>query len=287
MKKFVKFLIFVGILYFVDRSCSFKGLLFEDSSKEEVAVANDDLATALDENEQMANEATDLRKDLFSILLALNGITDETLSLERNRETDGYAKGQNVAKEIHVRMDALRDQLADARRKAGKNEPLQKEIDRLEKSFNAKKQEIRRLTTSIARVDGDIEKAVKDLEVETNKLKEQESELKRVNEQRRAAINKRKAIDQQAWIFAGDELVRAARIIPRPSIGKQSNAIVNAKKLLLKSAWQDCYNVAIRINPRTSLAADARYLPNEARSLYQRASNRKDIGEKTVIYDED
>lgn len=287
MKKFVKFLIFVGILYFVDRSCSFKGLLFEDSSKEEVAVANDDLATALDENEQMANEATDLRKDLFSILLALNGITDETLSLERNRETDGYAKGQNVAKEIHVRMDALRDQLADARRKAGKNEPLQKEIDRLEKSFNAKKQEIRRLTTSIARVDGDIEKAVKDLEVETNKLKEQESELKRVNEQRRAAINKRKAIDQQAWIFAGDELVRAARIIPRPSIGKQSNAIVNAKKLLLKSAWQDCYNVAIRINPRTSLAADARYLSNEARSLYQRASNRKDIGEKTVIYDED
>ena len=287
MKKFIKFLIFVGILYLVDRSCSFRGLLFEDSSKEEVAVANDDLATALDENEQLANEATDLRKDLFSILLALNGITDEALSLERNRENDGYASGQNVAMQIHARMDALRDQLADARRKAGKSEPLQQEIDRLEKSFIAKQKEVKRLTTSITKVDKDIEKAVKELEVETSKLKKKESELKQVNEQRRAAVNQNTAIDQQAWIFAGDELVRAARIIPRPSIGKQSNAIVDAKKLLLKSAWQDCYGVAIRINPKTSLAADARYLSNDARSLYQRASNRKDIGEKTVIYDED
>lgn len=286
MKKFIKFLIFVGILYFVDRSCSFKGFLFEDSPKEEVAVANDDLATTLDENEQMVNEATNLRKDLFSILLALNGITDETLSLERNRRTDGYAKGQNVSREIYARMDALRDQLADARQKAGKNEPLQQEIDRLEKSINAKEQEIKRLTTSISKVDDYIEKAVKELEVETSKLKEQESELKRVNEQRRAANNERTAIDQQALIFAGDELMKAARIIPRPSIGRQSNAIVDAKKLLLKSAWQDCYDMAIRINPRTSLAADARYLSNEARSLYQKASKRKDIGEKSVI-DED
>ena len=99
---------------------------------------------------------------------------------------------------------------------------------------------------------------------------------------------KRKATPRKrAWIFAGGELVRAARIIPRPSIGRQSNAIVDAKKLLLRSAWEDCYDVAIRINPRTSSAADARYLSNDARSLYQRASNRKDIGEKTVIYDED
>ena len=164
---------------------------------------------------------------------------------------------------------------------------MQQEIDRLEKSVIAKQKEVKRLTTSITKVDKDIEKAVKELEVETSKLKKKESELKQVNEQRRAAVNQNTAIDQQAWIFAGDELVRAARIIPRPSIGKQSNAIVDAKKLLLKSAWQDCYGVAIRINPKTSLAADARYLSNDARSLYQRASNREDIGEKTVIYDED
>ena len=287
MKNFIKFLIFVGVLYFVDKSCSFKGLLFEDSAKEEVAIANDDLAAALDENEHLANEATDLRKDLFSILLALNGITDDALTLERNRENDGYADGQSVAKQIHARMDALRGQLADARRKAGKSEQLQQEIDRLEKSFIAKKQEVKRLTNFIAKVDDDIEKTVKELEVETDKLKEKEIELKRVNEQRRAVFNEKTAIDQQSWIFAGDELVRAARIIPRPSIGRQSNAIVDAKKLLLRSAWEDCYDVAIRINPGTTLAADARYLSNEARSLYQRASQRKDIGEKAVIYDAD
>ena len=287
MKNFIKFLIFVGVLYFVNKSCSFKGLLFEDSPNEQVAVADNDLATALDENEHLASEATDLRKDLFSILLALNGITDETLVLERSRETDGYANRQNVAMQIHARMDALRDQLADARQRAGNSEQLQQEIDRLEKSFIAKKQEIKRLTNSIAKVDDDIEKAVEELEVETSKLKDKESELKRVNEKRRATINEKTAIDQRAWIFAGDELVRAARIIPRPSIGRQSNAIVDAKKLLLRSAWEDCYDVAIRINPRTSSAADARYLSNEARSLYQRASNRKDIGEKAIIYDED
>lgn len=287
MKNFIKFLIFVGVLYFVDKSCSFKGLLFEDSAKEEVAIANDDLAAALDENEHLANEATDLRKDLFSILLALNGITDDALTLERNRENDGYADGQSVAKQIHARMDALRGQLADARRKAGKSEQLQQEIDRLEKSFIAKKQEVKRLTNFIAKVDDDIEKTVKELEVETDKLKEKEIELKRVNEQRRAVFNEKTAIDQQSWIFAGDELVRAARIIPRPSIGRQSNAIVDAKKLLLRSAWEDCYDVAIRINPGTTLAADARYLSNDARSLYQRASQRKDIGEKAVIYDAD
>ena len=287
MKNFIKFLIFVGVLYFVDKSCSFKGLLFEDSAKEEVAIANDDLAAALDENEHLANEATDLRKDLFSILLALNGITDDALTLERNRENDGYADGQSVAKQIHARMDALRGQLADARRKAGKSEQLQQEIDRLEKSFIAKKQEVKRLTNFIAKVDDDIEKTVKELEVETDKLKEKEIELKRVNEQRRAVFNEKTAIDQQSWIFAGDELMRAARIIPRPSIGRQSNAIVDAKKLLLRSAWEDCYDVAIRINPGTTLAADARYLSNEARSLYQRASQRKDIGETMVMYEEE
>ena len=287
MKNFIKFLIFVGVLYFVNKSCSFKGLLFEDSPNEQVAVADNDLATALDENEHLASEATDLRKDLFSILLALNGITDETLVLERSRETDGYANGQNVAMQIHAIMDALRDQLADARQRAGNSEQLQQEIDRLEKSFIAKKQEIKRLTNSIAKVDDDIEKAVEELEVETSKLKDKESELKRVNEKRRATINEKTAIDQRAWIFAGDELVRAARIIPRPSIGRQSNAIVDAKKLLLRSAWEDCYDVAIRINPRTSSAADARYLSNEAQTLYQRASKRQDIGEKTVIYEED
>ncbi len=287
MKNFIKFLIFVGVLYFVDKSCSFKGLFFEDSAKEEVAIANDDLAAALDENEHLANEATDLRKDLFSILLALNGITDDALTLERNRENDGYADGQSVAKQIHARMDALRGQLADARRKAGKSEQLQQEIDRLEKSFIAKKQEVKRLTNFIAKVDDDIEKTVKELEVETDKLKEKEIELKRVNEQRRAVFNEKTAIDQQSWIFAGDELVRAARIIPRPSIGRQSNAIVDAKKLLLRSAWEDCYDVAIRINPGTTLAADARYLSNEARSLYQRASQRKDIGETMVMYEEE
>ena len=227
MKKWVRFLVFVGIVYLAEKSCSFRGLLFSQSPEEQVTVGNDELSAALDENEQLASEATDLRKELFSILLAMNDITDNALSLERNRES-GSANGKNVAQQIRIKMDILRERLEDARQKAENSVQLQQEINRMEKSLIKKEREISRLNTSIADVDDKMDEAVKELEVETRKLRAKEADLKRVNQDRRAAVNEKNAIDQRAWIAAGNELVNAAKIIPRPSIGRQSDAIGRA-----------------------------------------------------------
>ena len=81
--------------------------------------------------------------------------------------------------------------------------------------------------------------------------------------------------------------MNAAKIIPRPSIGRQSDAIVRAKKLLLQSARVDCYYMAVRINPKTNEAQIARNLAMAAQSLHERAAKRKDIGERTVVYEEE
>ena len=286
MKNWIKFLIFVGIVYMAEKSCSFRGLLFNQDSEEQVALGEDELSDALDENEQLAGETTDLRKDLFSILLALNGITDDALALERGRET-GNAGTKRVTQQIHLKMDVLRSRIEDVRQKAGNNDQLQREIDRLEKSLIKKEREISRLNSSIADVDDKMDKAVKELEIETSKLKAKEADLKRVNQDRQAAVSEKNAIDQRAWIAAGNELVNAAKIIPRPSIGRQSDAIVRAKKLLLQSAREDCYYVAVRINPKTNEAQIARNLAIAAQSLYERAAKRKDIGERTVVYEEE
>jgi len=292
MKRFVYLLILFGILYYVGKSCTFgdifSGELFsEKTSEEQVTLGKDELATALDENEQLAGEVTDLRKDLFSILVALNGITDDALFLERSRETGGNVNGQSITKQIHAKMDALRERLDDARQRAGKSEELQQEIDRIEKSLFEKEQEIRRLTTKISLVDDEIQEAVEELEVENNRLMENEAELRRVNREKAEAMRERLAVDQRAWIDAGNELVDAAKVIPRPSSGKQSDAIVRAKLLLLKSAQEDCYNVAIRLNRGTYEAKEANRLGNVAHDLFEKAAKRKDIGESTAIYDDE
>ena len=82
-------------------------------------------------------------------------------------------------------------------------------------------------------------------------------------------------------------MVNAARIIPRPSSGKQSDAIVRAKKLLLRSALEECYNVAIRLNRGTPEAREANRLANLAHDVFEKAAERKDIGESAVIYEDD
>jgi len=292
MKRLVYFLIILGIMYYVGKSSTFRealsGILSSGNpSEEKVTLGNDELAIALDENEQLAGEVTDLRKDLFSILVALNGITDDALSLERSRETGGNVNGQSITKQIHAKMDALRERLDDARQRAGKSEELQQEIDRIEKSIFEKEQEIRRLTTKISLVDDEIKEAVEELEVENQKLIENEADLRRVNREKTEAMRERLAVDQRAWIDAGNELVNAARAIPRPSSGKQGDAIVRAKLLLLRSAQEDCYNVAIRLNRGTYEAREANRLGNVAHDLFEKAAKRKNIGEDTTIYDDE
>lgn len=279
-------------MYYVGKSGSYKdwlprGLFSGESSEEQITLGNDELAIALDENEQLAGEVTDLRKDLFSILVALNGISDDAMTLERNREIGGNGNRQSITTQIHAKMNALREQLDDARLRAGKSEELQQEIDRIEKAIFEKEREVRRLATKISLVDDEIKEAVEELEAENSKLMGKEAELKRVKQDKYEAMSEKLSVDQRAWTSAGTELVNAAKIIPRPSSGKQSDAIVRAKKLLLKSAQEDCYNVAIRLNRGTPEAREAFRLANVAHNLFEKAAERKDIGESTVIYEDD
>lgn len=154
--------------------------------------------------------------ELFSILYAMNSISDNTLSLERSRETNGSVKEKRTIDEIQAKMNILRAELEKARQKAGTNEKLHAEIDRLEESLYAKEREIKRLKTDIAIVDDKIEEAIQELEIEKEAIAKKNLAIEQANDSILRTNKNKLDTDQRAWIEAGDAVIMAARTIPRP-----------------------------------------------------------------------
>jgi septal ring factor EnvC (AmiA/AmiB activator) len=268
-------------------SCSFLSQKKSAPEEIEVNVSKAELQETLEGNQAAAEEVTDLRMELFSILYAMNSISDEALTLERDREINGTVKEETIVEEIHAKMDVLRTQIEEAKRKASTNAKLQADIERLELSLFTKEQEIRHLNTDIAKVDEKIKEAIQELKIEKDKIAQKNAEIEQTNNNLEKTKKERLSTDQRAWIEAGDAVVKAARTIPRPHklAGEQSRAIVRAKQELLNYAITDCYNVAIRLykNKNNLLTQEAQRKGYEATELFKKVTNYQDIGEDTVI----
>lgn len=289
MIKNIHTLVIFGITCFAASSCSYFSQQKKNAEDMEVNVSKENLQETLEGNKAAAEEVSDLRMELFSILYAMNSISDNALSLERSRETNGSVKEEKTIDEIHAKMNVLRTELEKARQKAGTNEKLKADIDRIEQSLYAKEREIKRLKTDIAVVDDKIKEAIQELEIEKEAIARKNLAIEQANDSILRTNKNKLETDQRAWIEAGDAVIKAARTIPRPHklAGEQSRAIVRAKQELINFAITDCYNVAIRLNKtkNSQLTQEAQRKGYEATDLFKRVTNYQDIGEDAVAED--
>ena len=231
-------------------------------------------------------EHNDARKDLFQIMVLMNEVTINTMKLEQITEGKKLTSEQLSMKEqLDEKMEILKKQLSEAREYAKDNAELKKEVKRLQKSFLQREQTIRRLVIEDDSLDVKIQEAIDKLEYENGLLRDENQKLSEKNSELRTAVNTRKRAELTSWEMAGDELVEAARMIPKANstmfAGKQSQEITRSKQMVLKSATE-CYNSAIRMANSYGYKEGADRAHNkalEADRLFNLVTEYKSIGE--------
>lgn len=234
-----------------------------------VKIAITDLRDKEETAQKAVEEHIDARKDLYQIMVLMNEVTINTMKLERIGEGKGLASSQLPMKQqIEEKMKLLKEQLDEAREYAKENAELTAEVDRLQRSFQQREQTIRRLTIEGEDLDEKNKEAIIELERETEKLREENNKLDLKNIELRSIVDSRKKIEINAWELAGDELVNAARNIPRGNQGKlnqgkQSEENKPSRQNTLKNAY-DSYNNGIKLANRYGQRDDAIRLHNKA-----------------------
>lgn len=244
-----------------------------------------DLKDKEDTAQKAVQEHNDARRDLFQIMVLMNEVTINTMKLEQMGEGKNLGSDQLPMKlQLEEKMKLLKEQLAEAREYAKENAELTAEVERLQNSFLQREQTIRRLAKEDDDLDVKIQAAIDELESETNLLREENQKLVEKNAELRTVIGTRKQAELNAWMMAGDELVEAARTIPRANsklIGNQSIEITRSKQMILKSATE-CYNNATKLGNSYSLiklAATAHDRAREADRLFNCVTRYESIGE--------
>lgn len=239
---------------------------------------------------QLASVEMEQRQDLFRILLLMNDVTHYAVLLEREREKKGSIQGQQrLADQLFDRMKLLKEQLDEARQTAADNAELLSELNALQRSFESKQQEIARLKNNIRVADEKLRATIREQEEANEQLAATNDQLAATNRQLRSTVSERKRAEWQAWVIAGDELVEAARRIPRANAGlfkmntgKQSREITTSKQRLLNQATE-AYNNAIRTansQGDRNAAIKAQNKAHEAQRLFNLVTDYKSIGEE-------
>lgn len=235
--------------------------------------------------QEVVQEHNDARRDLFQIMVLMNEVTINTMKLEQMGEGKNLSSDQLPMRlQLEVKMKLLKEQLAEVREYAKENAELTAEIERLQNSLQQRELTIRRL----AKEDGDlklkIQSAIAELESETKQLREDNQKLEEKNTVLISVIGNRRQAEIDAWVMAGDELVEAAKTIPRANTifkGSQSKEVTRSKQMILKSATE-CYNNATRLGNNYNLvnkATIAHTKAKEADRLFICVTNYKSIGE--------
>ncbi len=259
--------------------------------KGKVEMAVSELQKKKDTANELVAAHHDRREKLFQVLTLMNEVTINTMRLERIGEGNTASQtGSNLTmrEQIEGKMELLRQQLDEAREIAKEDAELMAEIEKLQSSFRKREAAIQRLKREDKKLDEQLEQAVIDLEKENEELRNENVRLDETNNQLRSAITNRKRAELDAWILAGDELVLAARIIPKANSmlfsGSQSREITRSKQMILKSATE-CYNNAIRMgnnNGDRSGANTAHSKALEADRLFNLVTAYQSIGEESV-----
>ncbi|MCR4922321.1 MAG: hypothetical protein K5945_11550 [Bacteroidaceae bacterium] len=273
-----KFYILLTIVSLAASACS--------PGQEKVTMDASELETAVKNKNEMAGTLMEERKELFRILLLMNKVTGYTLQLEGERERSGSINGTNMSEQLFTAMKMLREELDKARQDAAQNKELLAEIDALQHSFEAKEREISRLHTDIEVIDQETMRTAEELVRIQGELAEENQKQTEENKRLESTIKLRRQEERNAWLTAGDELIEAARMIPRANtgifVGNQSMEITHSKQMLLKRATES-YNQAIRLANQVGdrqAGMQALEKVHYADNLFNLATNYKSIGEE-------
>ncbi len=248
--------------------------------------------TKLEEKTQEANETVaaynDAQQQIFQVLSLMNEVTVNTMKLQQmgeGQQTATPKARRSMREQLDSKMKQLRELLAEARQLAGEHAELLDDVQRLQQSFEKREATIRGLQAERADLDEELRQAVNDLEKENDALETENVRLNTANAQLRSTVNSRKQAQYDAWIFAGDELVRAARTIPRANSalfsGSQSQEVTRSKQMILRNATE-CYNAATRMcNASGDMdgARSSRAKAVQADRLFSLVTNNESIGE--------
>ena len=237
--------------------------------------------------QEVVKEHNDARNDLFQIMVLMNEVTINTMKLEQIGESkNNGSDGLPMKSQLEEKMKLLKEKLAEARENVKENAELKAEYERLQSSFLQREQTIRRLSEKSDELDEKIQEAINELEEKNIQLRDENRKLEEKNIALKSAIGTRRQAEQNAWIMAGDELVEAARIIPKAHstmfAGKQSREVTRSKQMLLKSATE-CYNSATRLANyygNRVIANKAHSKATEADRLFNLVTDYKSIGEE-------
>lgn len=257
--------------------------------KEKVKIATEDLNRKKELANEMVNSANDARQELFQVLTLMNEMTINTMKLEMIGEgnvTLHDTTEMKMRQQLEEQMRLLKEQLAEAREMAKENQTLVNEIERLQNSLAKREETIQLLKSKSKDLDAKLKVAISQLESENEALSAENQKLSNTNRQIQSTIFDRKRAEMDAWILAGDELVVAAKIIPKANSllfsGSQSQVITRSKQLILKSATE-CYNMAIRMGNASgdrTRANNAHAKAVEADRLFNLVTNNQSIGEE-------
>ena len=249
-----------------------------EAEEDSVYVSEREMNATSDELDALAGANMEMRKDLYRILLEMDNIAGDAFVLERDRENNGAVKNKSMVERINMRMASVKKQLEEAREKAGNNEQLRSTIDMLERSISVKEQEIKHLNTIIKTKDEQLHQAYNDLQEKHSALEIAHSELTQTNQELRQAKQQLQDDERNSWVQAGDALVQAAKMIPRP---KRKNAtyslqVKNAKLRIMNKAIE-CYNRAIRLGDHSAEAKG-----HEVNRLQNLVRANESIGEEEM-----
>ncbi len=256
------------------------------TKKNSVKVSSTEIDVVKDKGDSLVETNNRMREDLFQVLVLMNEVTINTMQLERINESGNNTNVGSIKQQLQDKMELLKKQLAEARKHAKQDKEQVAELNNLERSFKKRESTIQSLQMEDKKLDEQLKEAIKELESETSQLSNQKEMLEHKNAELKKAINKRMKAELNAWEMAGDELVEAARIIPKAHktafSGKQSREITRSKQMVLKSATE-CYNNAIKMGNSIGFINSAKASHSkalEADKLFNLVTNYKSIGEE-------
>jgi len=176
-----------------------------------------------------ANEKA--RTELNEIMLDLNEITGQTITLQQNVESGMGTDERSTAERIQESIEIIKKRLNSVSTDKADKQTLAL-VANLQKTIQLNEQEIERLNTIINQKDETISQL--------------DSELAQTNEELRQALENTKRAEIASWVSMGDELLACADLLPNVKGHGNMKEIKRAKLSILlraKAAYQQAYSL--------------------------------------------
>ncbi len=176
-----------------------------------------------------ANE--EARTELNNIMLDLNEITGQTITLQKDVESGQGADKRTTAQRIHESIEAIKERLNAVPTEKADKQTLTL-VANLQRTIQLNEQEIERLNVIINQKDETITQL--------------DSELAQTNEELRQALANTKMTEIRSWISMGDELIICADLLPNVKGHGNMKDVKRAKLSILsraKEAYQQAYEL--------------------------------------------